>query len=85
MAYFATKTSSIEFVRDDQLEKLYFHYEESKKMSQIYRSRVLDGLNWASGNPSPFTAYIYIYYFIFFSSPSFFKNALDIDCRKHIY
>jgi len=48
LAYFATKTSSIEFVRDDQLEKLYFHYEESKKMSQIYRSRVLDGLNWAS-------------------------------------
>ena len=48
MGYFAAKSSSIEFVREGDLEKLYFHLEESKKMSQIYRNRVLDGLNWSS-------------------------------------
>ena len=37
MGYFAAKSSSIEFVREGDLEKLYFHLEESKKMSQIYR------------------------------------------------
>ena len=48
MGYFAAKSSSIEFVREGDLEKLYFHLDESKKMSQIYRNRVLDGLNWSS-------------------------------------
>merc|ERR1712166_1645182 len=48
MSFYAAKTSSIEFVRDEHLEKLYFHYDDSKKMSQIYRDRVLADLDWSS-------------------------------------
>ena len=48
MSYYLAKTSSIEFVKEEALEKLYFHYEDSLKMSQIYRSRVLADLDWSS-------------------------------------
>jgi hypothetical protein len=46
--FFATKTNSIEFIRANQLEKLYFYYDEHEKMSQIYRDRVLANLDWSS-------------------------------------
>lgn len=46
--YFEIASRSIEFMRNAELEKLYFRFSELKMMSQVHRSRVLEELDWSS-------------------------------------